>query len=154
MTNDEWLTAHAAGAILGLSPRQVQRYGADPEEHIRTHHDGRRVLYHAEDIRALAERRLASAERVNAATSRSLSRPNEWKDRYEAANQQLIKAAHTIGELEERVRHLEAQRDARPLLEDHMALRMERDTLAAEVDQLRGELERARRPLWRRILGV
>ena len=154
MTNDEWLTAQAAGELLGLSPRQVQRYGADPDEQIRTQQDGRRVLYHAEDIRALAERRLASTQRVNDATSRSLSRPNEWKDRYEAANQQLLKAAHTIGELEERTRHMEAQLAQRPLLEDHAALKAERDTLLAEVGQLRAELERARRPLWRRILGV
>ena len=146
MTNNEWLTAHAAGELLGLSARQVQRYGADPDEHMRTRQERRRVLYHAEDIRALAERRLASAQRVNDARSRSMARPNEWKDRYEAANQQLIRAAHTIGELEERVRHLEAQRDARPLLEDHAALSAERDRLAAERDQLRAELERIRRP--------
>ena len=153
----EWLTAQAAGELLGLSARQVQRYGADPSEHIRTRQERRRVLYHADDIRALGARRLASQQRVTNATSHSMSRPNEWKARYDDANQQLIKAAHTIGELEERirsmetrhverVRELEEQLAQRPLLEDHTALKAERD-------QLQAALERLRRPWWKRLLS-
>ncbi len=52
---DEYIDAAAAGEILGKSKRQAQRYGEGPDAPVRTRHDGRRVLYHAGDVRALAE---------------------------------------------------------------------------------------------------
>jgi chromosome segregation ATPase len=159
---DEYITAVAAGAILGVSPRQAQRYGADPEANVRTRQEGRRVLYHAEDIRRVAAEREASQQRVIDATSHSMSRPNEWRERYDQAQAKLEAAAHTIGELEERLRQtterhqerihqLETERDARPLLEDHTTLKAEHDALSREVERLRTELQRAQRPWWRRL---
>ena len=73
-----------------------------------------------------------------------MSRPDEWRTRYDQERAKVESAAHTIGQLEERIRHLQAERDARPLLEDHAALQAERDRLRLEV-------ERLRRPWWKRL---
>lgn len=156
MTDDaapyEWLTPDAAAAILGVSKRQAQRLC--DEGKVRTIRDRRPFLYHAGDVQALAERRASDEQRVIDATSHVVSRPSEWQVRYDQERTKVESAAHTIGQLEERVRQLEAQRDARPLLEDHASLRAERDMLVAEVERLRAEAERARRPWWRKLFAT
>src|SRR4051794_4730053 len=108
---DEWLTADAAAVVLGVSKRQAQRLC--DEEEIRAQRERRPYLYHAGDVQALANERAAAAQRVNDATSHAMSRPNEWQLRYDQERAKTEQAAHTIGQLEERVRQLEAQRDAR-----------------------------------------
>ncbi len=144
------MTPQAAAVALGVSTRQAQRLCADAG--IRMRRDQRPYLYHGGDVAQLGEQRIQQAQRVMDATSRVVSRPDEWRGRYDQERAKVESAAHTIGQLEERVRHLEAQRDARPLLEDHAALRAQRDALAADVDRLRHDLERARRPWWKRWL--
>lgn len=47
-----WLTVNEAAAILKMTARQVNRYGNTSR--LRTHRAGRRVLYHAGDVAALA----------------------------------------------------------------------------------------------------
>jgi chromosome segregation ATPase len=138
----EWLNPTAAAAILGVSTRQAQRLCADAA--VRMRREQRPYLYHAGDVAQLGEQRAQQAQRVTDATSRVVSRPDEWRARYDQERAKVESAAHTIGQLEERVRQLEAQRDARPLLEDHAALRAERDRLAAEVEHLR-------RPWWKKL---
>jgi len=154
MTHDdaaphEWMTPQAAAAVLGVSTRQAQRLCADAA--IRMRRDQRPYLYHAGDVGQLGERRAQDAQRVTDATSRVVSRPDEWRARYDQERAKVESAAHTIGQLEERVRALEAQRDARPLLEDHAAMRAQRDALTVDVERLRREVERARRPWWKRM---
>ena len=148
-TPDEWVTPDAAAALLGVSKRQAQRLLDDGQ--VRSRRTQRPYLYHVAEVRALAEQRTAAAQRVTDATSHVVSRPNEWQVRYDQERTKVESAAHTIGQLEERVRQLEGQRDARPLLEDHATLRAERDQLAAEVERLRAEVEQVRRPWWRRL---
>ena len=56
-TQKKWLTAGEAGRILHMSERQVNRYGAEPKDNPRltTNRAGRRVLYLASDVYALAD---------------------------------------------------------------------------------------------------
>lgn len=149
VTPDEWLTAQAAAVVLDVSTRQAQRLCADAG--IRMRREQRPYLYHAGDVANLGEQRTQDAQRVTDATSHVVSRPSEWQVRYDQERAKVESAAHTIGQLEERVRQLEAQRDARPLLEDHATLRAERDALASETERLRLEVERASRPWWKRL---
>lgn len=54
MTDDEYMTADLAADILGVSPRQVNRYGKGDPPRLRTRRHGRRFLYNREDVLALA----------------------------------------------------------------------------------------------------
>ncbi|MDP9316251.1 MAG: helix-turn-helix domain-containing protein, partial [Chloroflexota bacterium] len=61
MTNEirEWMTVEEAAHVLQLGPRMVNRYGLPPYNKLRTMRKGRRVLYHRDDVHALAEELLA-----------------------------------------------------------------------------------------------
>jgi hypothetical protein len=117
---DEYISAAAAGEILGVSPRQAMRYGAS--EKVRTILDGRRILYHAGDVRALAHEHQQRRQRVNDTTTRGMSRPNEWRTKYEEANEALLAAAHKIGALEQQIKQLQDEVARRPTTEAYAAL--------------------------------
>src|SRR5688572_9720450 len=55
MSYEDYITAAEAGTILDVSPRQAMRYGAGDDAPVRTSRVGRRVLFHAGDVRALAD---------------------------------------------------------------------------------------------------
>ena len=56
-TNDAeaWMTVEEAAAVLRLTPRQVNRYGHGDGARLRTQRVSRRVLYHRQDVLALAD---------------------------------------------------------------------------------------------------
>ncbi len=132
MVEDEYISAAAAGEILGVSPRQAMRYGAGDD--IRRRMEGRQFFYHAGDVRTLAAKHQGRRERVTNATSH-MSRPNEWRTKYEEANEKVIAAARAIGQLEQQVSALQAEVARRPSAEAYAEL----ETRYAQLLQLQQE---------------
>lgn len=145
MAESEYITVEAAAAVLNVTTRQVNRYGKGDPPKIRTHRAGKRLLYHAGDVDALADE-LGSVRSVAPPAAKAEMVPLGEMLQYQR-ERELDHQRH-VQELEielrraaKRVGELEAQLDQRPLLEDHTVLRSERDALAAENERLRAELD-------------
>ncbi len=140
---DEYIDAAAAGAILGVSPRQAMRYGYGPQAPVRTSRLGRRVLFHAGDVQALAEhlstqRRAPQTDRAEMVRFVDVFDYLRERDRRIAELEDELKAAHR------RIGQLEGEQQTVNLLRDELA------TLKAERD---AEEPQESRPWWRRLFG-
>ena len=145
MADEDYITVEDAASILRVTTRQVNRYGKGNPPKIRTQRAGKRLLYHAGDVDALADELgavrsvappAAKAELVPLGEMLQYQRERE-QDHARHVNDlqgQLQQAARRVGELE-------AQLAPRPLMEDHTAIRAERDALAAENERIRAELD-------------
>lgn len=150
-----YMTVEDASAVLGVTTRQVNRYGKGDPPKIRTYRAGKRLLYSRDDVESLADdlgvmrtvgaQQPAKAELVPLGEMLRYQREREQDhDRHVNDLQgQLQQAAKRVGELE-------AQLAQRPLLADHTALQSERDVLAAENTRLRAALDKTR-PWWLRF---
>jgi len=107
----DFITVEEVATILGVTPRQAARY----QSKVRTQKAGSRVLYHKGDIEEQAARkgRAKDATRHFMKPSKPelvpISEMLEYLRERDADNkqlqQQLLQAAHRIGELEERLAH-------------------------------------------------
>jgi excisionase family DNA binding protein len=155
------LTVEQVAARLNLSIRSAHRYAES--KRLRTRRAGRRVLFHAGDVEALAR------DLDIAASAPPAPQPK----------QELVPAGQLLDYLKERDRHLaEAQARheqalleigrLRGLLETYKALpedveqlrgqldqaQQDLATLQAERDELRQRLEQAQKPsFWKRFFG-
>ena len=145
MSDDEWITVEEAASILGVSPRQVHRYG---ETRLKTKQAKRRTLFFRADVEALAQE-FGLADRPPPAP-----RP---------AKQELVPAGEMLDYLRERDRQLaEAQSKLEQALltigrlqgelERANELRRLLDDTQAERDRLREEIA-SRKPWWKRLRG-
>ena len=119
--NDRYLTDEQAANVLGVSRRTVHRYGESGD--IRTRKTGRRTMFRANDVDALADDLRAQ-------------RRSPDPDEVERLRTQLQQATYRIG-------YLESQMELR-LLPDHA--RQIQDDLAAtkaREEELRQQLEAA-----------
>jgi hypothetical protein len=135
----EYIDAATAGEILGVSPRQAMRYGAGSDAPVRTSRDGRRVFFHAGDVRALAqelESRKHAPPRPRAElmpTGEIFNYLRERDARVKELEEQLAAAHRRIGQLE-------GVQETIKLLRDELA-------------GLKGEDRGPQLPWWRRMFS-
>ncbi len=146
---DQWLTAEQVADRLGLTARQVNRYGtptATKPARLRTQRAGRRVLYHREDVDQLAEelqprlRPRASRPKTDLVPAGDMLEYIRERDRQLAEVQaQLNQALIEIGRLQGQL--TETQR-----------IRGQLEAVQAERDELQ-EAVRKSQPWWKRLFS-
>ena len=151
MTDDEYIPVEEVAAMLGVKIRQAARYG----ERVRTKMVGRRMIYHRGDVQAIADERAAqqaAATRGEPYKAHVSSQPradivpaSELLNMVSDLQNKLLVMSHRVGELEGQLQQRLLPDEAAHLRETLAALEAERDTL-------RAELERMRRPWWKRLL--
>ncbi len=150
MTNgtheDEYIDAAAAGEILGKSKRQAQRYGEGDGAPVRTRHEGRRVLYHAGDVRALAEQ-IREKEQAPRQQRAEMVRFVDVFDYLRERDARIAQLEEELKHAHRRIGQLEGEQQTVALLRDELAaLKAERDT-----EQPPEVPEPA--PWWKRLFG-
>ncbi len=141
MDAGEYISAAEAGELLGKSKRQAQRYGEGDDAPVRTRHDGRRVLYHAGDVRALAEQ----LRTKDAAPRQQRTEMVRFVDVFDYLRERDARIAQLEEELRvahRRIGQMEGEQQTIALLRDELA------TLKGEPAP-----EAPQRPWWRRLLG-
>src|SRR3712207_3580269 len=114
MQQDDYISVAEAADILGLTTRQTRRY----KSHVRSTFAGKRLLFHRGDVTALAAQKRAELQERLEELGAHRQQPRqskhsnnelaaylreqvaEQKVYTERLHQQLIQAAHRIGELE------------------------------------------------------
>ncbi len=92
------MTVEEAAHVLQLGPRMVNRYGLPPYNKLRTMRKGRRVLYHRDDVHALAEELLAIRVPDPKPPKAELA-TRELETRITELQQALFAASNEIGRL-------------------------------------------------------
>ncbi len=146
----EWLTVEQAGEVLQLGPRMVNRYGNPPYNRLRTQRLGRRVVYHRDDVMALAED-LEAARLVSPPVKTELATIPDATERTIELEHRLYAAAEEIGRLKgllESQRLLTGDRDE--LLQRVGAAEERARRAEQELDRLRdSQNEHTSKPWWR-----
>ncbi len=146
----EWLTVEQAGEVLQLGPRMVNRYGNPPYNRLRTQRLGRRVVYHRDDVMALAED-LEAARLVSPPVKTELATIPDATERTIELEHRLYAAAEEIGRLKgllESQRLLTGDRDE--LLQRVGAAEERARRAEQELDRLRdSQNEHTSTPWWR-----
>ena len=105
---EAWMTVEEAAAVLQLTARQVNRYGHGDDARLRTQRVSRRVLYHRQDVLALAdELHVALKPKVASVPKAELVPVGEMVEVFERQQQQIAMLSREVGRLEGR---LEQQR--------------------------------------------
>jgi hypothetical protein len=142
--DERYISLEDAQKILRVTVRQVHRHVADGR--IRSRKAGRHTQLAAADVEALAEQ-LGSAQRKPAVQEGEVLAENTEVMRYlREKDQHIMMLSRRVGELEGLLQ-------VRMLPEDEAALRQELADARAETERFRQELEQARRPWWKRLLG-
>ncbi len=133
--DDEYIDATAAGAILGVSPRQAMRYGAGEDAPVRTSRDGRRVRFHAGDVRDLAQE-LEARKHAPPRPRAELMPIGEVFNYLRERDARIKELEEQLSVAHRRIGQLEGVQETIKLLRDELA-----------------ELKGDRRPWWRRMFG-
>jgi chromosome segregation ATPase len=163
-STEHWIPVEDAAEILQVTTRQAHRYGEGPNARIRTRKAGRRVMFHQEDVEALAadlgvlsqprpQRQRADLVPTGEMLDYIRERDRQLLDLQQQLNSAYAEAGRLTG-------LLEAQRS---LLEDADGIRRRLAEIEAERDQLRSDLEAQRaeleaeralqQPWWRKLFG-
>ncbi len=153
MEEDQWLTAEEVADRLGLTARQVNRYGtptATKPARLRTERAGRRVLYHREDVEQLAQelqprlRPKVSHAKTDLVPAGEMLEYIRDRDRQLAEIQERLQSQLNQALLE--IGRLQGQ------LAETQHIRGQLEAVQAERDELQEAIEQAR-PWWKRLLG-
>ncbi len=168
MGDTDYISVEEAADILGVTTRQARRY----QHKVRSKVVGKRILLHRGDIaeqaglkdEALQVRDEAQSHRERPPRA-ELVAPGEFLDylreresHTERLQQQLIQAAHRIGELETQLAQRLLPQDAEVLQQQVFVLEQEREDLLqqhADLQQenmrLQAEVIRLSQPWWKRV---
>ncbi len=135
MTDEPYITVEDAAAVLHVTTRQVNRYGSGDSPKLRTKRAGKRVLYHREDVEALADE-LDSVHRIAPPP---------------APRTDLVPAGEMLEYIRERDARLEqVQMQLTAAARENGELRAQLAAVTEERDRIRGLLEAAdKRPWWK-----
>lgn len=145
-SDNEYMTVEEASTILGVVPRQVNRYGTTGR--IRTRRAGRRVLYFREDVLELAEE-LGAAHRPAPAPRPEIMPVGEMLNYLRDRDRQLEGQQQQISMLLAKLAEAQAELGRRLLPQDEQQLRDDLTTVRAERDELRRQIA-ALNPWYRR----
>jgi hypothetical protein len=136
MDDDLYITVEETAARLRLSPRQASRYA----DKVRTRRSGKRTMYHADDVDALAQS-MHVDYRPPPIPRAELAPASVMMDRMREQEDRIAHLSREVGRLEgvlaerERVQHV--------LTSD----------LQSQLNEAREELARlTRKPWWKRLL--
>jgi len=159
---EEWLTVEDAASVLRLTTRQVNRYGGGNEPRLRTKRVSRRVLYHRDDVEALAdELNVALKPRTTPPAKSEMVPAGDMLDYIRDRDNQLALLQGQLNRAAQENGRLSAMVDVQARqLEDAEAARLHlvdaekrAATAEAERDRLRTELERRSRGWLRRLFS-
>ena len=141
--NDEYIPVELVASRLKLSVRQATRYA----DRVRTIRSGRRILFHRDDVEALADE-LGVEYRPPPLPRADLVPAGEMLQTFERQQAQIAALSMEVGRLQGL---LEGQKQLTADTED---VRRQLADVEAERDRLRAELEQLhRRPWWHRLFG-
>ena len=154
--NEQYIPVEEAGRILGVTPRQANRYGTEGK--IRTRKAGKRIMYHRGDVEALAEDLGVAFKPQKQQPQMELMPPGEVLNYLQQRDAQvyeltskLTEAYHRIGQLEGTMQQRLLPEDERQLRQQIVDLERERSELRAELERLKEEQENKPQPWWKRL---
>ncbi len=146
--------------LLGVSLRQATRYA----KKVRTQQDGRRIMYHRDDVEKLARERNVKHDRPLAVHTEIMP-PGKIADLLRETQTRNEQLSHENGKLvaqlqAQQQRAEQAEQAQRQLVLDTDETRRQlveiearAKSAEAEAERLRLELDRARRSWWRRLFS-
>jgi len=144
-SDDAYLTVEEAAALLGVVPRQVNRYGATGR--LRTKRAGRRVLYFRQEVLDLAEE-IGANHRLPPPPKQEIMPVGEMLNYLRERDRQLAEQQQQIAALLTHLAEAQAELGRRILPQDEHQLRTDLASVTVERDALRRQIE-ALRPWYR-----
>ncbi len=149
--DSEWITAQEVADMLRVSIRHAYRYGEDGDIVIRR--IGRRIEFSRASAEELAAKLNVDIKPITKPPKTDLLPASELLDYLKEVQNRLDNALLTIG-------RLQGQLDQRLLPDDEHQLKQRlaetetaRTILQQQLDTAQAELERLKRPWWKRLLG-
>ena len=151
--HNEYIPVEEAAILLRLSPRMVNNYGKPPYSRIKTKRAGRRILYSKPDVLALAEQ-LGADNQPPEPHKTQLVPIGEMLEYLNQTQKQLNQAMLEVGRLQGLLdNQRQIAQDANELRQQLAAAEATREAQQQELQALRSELDRYRRPWWKRLIG-
>ena len=151
MEDQEWLTAEQVAAILRVSLRHAYRYGEDGK--IVTRKAGRRIQFSRASVEALAAELNVEIKPLARPAKTDLLPASELLEYLKQVQDQLNTALLSIGRLQGQLDQRLLPEDEQKLKERIMEMEQEREAIEAERTALQAEVERLKRPWWKRMFG-
>lgn len=151
MNEQEWLTAEQVAEILRVSLRHAYRYGEDGK--IVTRKAGRRIQFSRASVEELAAELNVDIKPPTRLQKTDLLPASELLEYLKQVQDQLNTALLSIGRLQGQLDQRLLPEDEQNLKQRITELEQEREAIEAERIALQAEVERLKRPWWRRLIG-
>jgi hypothetical protein len=160
VSDDDYISAGDAADLLGVTERQVNRYGLGDPPKLRTRRNGRRVFYLRSDVLALSETLNAGRPRPGPRPKTEVMPVGQVLDYLREKDAALAQRERELLQLAAELGAVKQELGNKAALIDHANTQQQRletaiEELRAERDELKRRLEEAQqqRPWWKRLLG-